>query len=71
MTGKRLVDDPATKLRTALAMADAGVAMKRESLRRSHPEATDEEISKLLHEWLGSKRSDFPGVVGTWPRKTR
>ena len=60
--------DPATNLRTALAMADAGIRMKRESLRRAHPEATETEVSRFLQDWLDSKPVDFPGVRGTWPR---
>jgi hypothetical protein len=64
--------DPATKLRTVLAMADGGVAMKRESLRRLHPEANEDDLENMIHAWLGERlASDGPGLPGVWPRRRR
>ena len=75
MTEPSLGLDPATNIRTALAMADGGVAMKRESLRRSHPDATEAELSEMIHEWLAERlqagRGAGAGVPGSWPRKRR
>ena len=36
----------------ALELHEAGVSVKRQSLRRSHPEASDEEIEQRLQRWL-------------------
>lgn len=39
--------------------------MKRQSLRRSNPEASDEEIEQRLQQWLldrpGAEHGDSPG----------
>lgn len=43
---------PAEKLREALEMMDYGLSLKRASLGRAHPEATDEELNQLLEEWI-------------------
>ena len=68
MADEPFVIDPATNLRTALAMADAGIRMKRESLRRSHPDASEKDLTRLLQEWLDSKPVDFPGLRRASPR---
>ena len=55
----------AAAFRTTLDLFEAGVAMKRQSLRRSHPDATDEEIEQRLRQWLherpGAEYGDSPG----------
>jgi hypothetical protein len=57
----------AKRLRTALRLHDAGVAMKRAQLRRLHPAASDAEISKLLASWLrtrpGAEHGDSSGSL--------
>jgi hypothetical protein len=55
----------AARLRLALDLFAAGEEMKRQSLRRSHPEATEAEIEAMLFRWLrerpGSEAGDAPG----------
>ena len=43
------------RLRTAFALHDSGVAMKRAQLRRLYPLASKREISKRLAVWLHSR----------------
>ena len=61
----RSMADIAAAFRTTLDLFEAGVAMKRQSLRRSHPDATDEEIEQRLRQWLherpGAEYGDSPG----------
>jgi len=47
---------PAQKLRVALEMADQGIAMKRRSLRRADPSASDAQIEERLWDWLAEPR---------------
>jgi hypothetical protein len=47
------------RFQTALDLWATGVALRRQALRRSHPEATDETIEHLLIEWL----HDRPGAT--------
>ncbi|MGH3930338.1 MAG: hypothetical protein ACRDTF_10220 [Pseudonocardiaceae bacterium] len=53
------------RLRTALDLADTGVSMMRQNLRRAHPGMPPEYIDQLLNEWLGNRpgaeRGDCPG----------
>jgi hypothetical protein len=55
----------AEKLRAALAMADDGIVLKRQQLRRRHPDATTDEIDRLLRAWLHRRPSDSPGRLRT------
>ena len=70
----RLPTDPTTAsppesvaeaFRTTLDLFETGLALMRQNLRRSHPEAGDDEIERLLHEWLvhrpGAESGDCPG----------
>jgi Rv0078B-related antitoxin len=45
--------------------AQTGVDLMRQNLRRRHPEALDDEIERLLGEWLqerpGAEFGDCPG----------
>ena len=63
--GPRSKESIAQAFRATLDLFEAGVAMKRQSLRRDHPEASDEEIDRQLQEWLldrpGAKYGDSPG----------
>ncbi|WP_283809643.1 hypothetical protein [Lujinxingia vulgaris] len=45
----------AARLRLALQMADAGIAMKRQQLARRHPEASPAEVDAMLRAWLGER----------------
>jgi len=51
--------------RATLDLFDTGLDLKRQNLRRSHPQADDEEIERLLREWLldrpGAESGDCPG----------
>lgn len=53
------------RLRTALELHDAGVALMRQNLRRAHPQASEAEISAALGRWLrerpGAEQGDADG----------
>jgi hypothetical protein len=55
----------ADAFRTTLDLFETGLDLKRQNLRRSHPEASDEEIERLLRDWLldrpGAESGDGPG----------
>jgi len=59
----------AERLRCALDMHEAGVALMRQNLRRRHPDASEAQIDERLAEWLatrpGAEFGDCPG-----PRRT-
>ncbi len=52
-------------LELALDLYEAGEELKRQSLRRSHPEASEEEVESMIVEWLqtrpGAEHGDCPG----------
>ena len=60
-TSPRTIDS----FRMALDLFQTGVDVMRQNLRRRHPEAHDEEIERLLGEWLhqrpGAEFGDCPG----------
>ena len=56
-------DTPAGRLRAALELAETGVEMKRQNLRRAYPTETAEEIDDRLRAWLGDWPLDAPGRV--------
>lgn len=62
----------AARLRLAIEMFEVGESMKRQSLRRENPQASDAEIERMLVAWLhhrpGAEHGDAEGVPGTWPR---
>ena len=45
----------AAKLRTALALYESGLALKRAQLRRSDAQATEAEIERRLVDWLRTR----------------
>ena len=51
--------------RGTLDLFQTGIDLMRQNLRRRHPEATDEEIERLLRKWLrerpGAEAGDCPG----------
>jgi hypothetical protein len=53
--------------RIALDLFQAGVDVMRQNLRRRHPEARNEEIERMLGEWLqerpGAESGDCPGRI--------
>lgn len=56
---------PAEKLEAAIGLAEVGYEMMRENLRRRHPDASDDEIHRLLTAWLherpGAEHGDAVG----------
>jgi hypothetical protein len=52
------MSDPAERLRTALDLFEAGVALHRQTLRRRFPDKSEHEIDQLVNKWL----SDRPGA---------
>ena len=56
---------PADKLRQALELFESGLDLMRQNLRRRHPDASQEELERLLTEWLrtrpGAEIGDSPG----------
>lgn len=61
----RSTAEVAAAFRTTIDLFEAGVAMKQQSLRRSHPDASEEEIERRLRHWLherpGAEYGDSPG----------
>jgi len=56
------LDSPeAQRFRLALQMAEMGIAMYRQRMRRERPEASDEEIEAQVQTWLMRRPSDYPG----------
>jgi len=55
----------ADAFRTTLDLFETGVDLMRQNLRRSHPGATEEELERLLGEWLlerpGAESGDSSG----------
>lgn len=55
----------AARLRTAIDLCAAGIAMMRQNLRRRHPAPTDHEIEEELVKWLrhrpGAEHGDSCG----------
>ena len=51
--------------RTTLDLFQTGVDLMRQNLRRRHPDADEQEIDRLLREWLlerpGAEAGDCPG----------
>jgi hypothetical protein len=62
----------AKRLLQAFEMADAGIAMMRETLRRRFPSADEAELDRRLGEWLrhrpGAEHGDAEGKRVSWPR---
>jgi hypothetical protein len=62
----------ARRLRTALDLCALGEEMRRAQLRREDPDATDDEITARLVDWLntrpGAEHGDSTGRPIPWPR---
>ncbi|HEX2254037.1 MAG TPA: hypothetical protein VHQ65_12275 [Thermoanaerobaculia bacterium] len=56
------------RMEIAFDLFDLSVQMKRENLRRQHPDASDEEIEQGVRAWLrhrpGAEHGDGEGVPG-------
>ena len=56
------------RFQTTLDLWGTAVAIKRQSLRRRHPELSGEQIDRLLNRWLaerpGAERGDGPQPTG-------
>jgi hypothetical protein len=55
--------DAAEKFRLAIEMNELGIEIMRSNLRRRFPNATEDELKRLLHDWLHDRPPDAPGVV--------
>jgi Rv0078B-related antitoxin len=55
------------RLHTAFDLWATGVALQRQTIRRSHPEASDAEVEVLLTRWLqhrpGAEMGDGPQPI--------
>jgi hypothetical protein len=64
---------PADRFRMALDLYEAAEAMLRQKLRRTHPDASAEEIAGFVREWLerrpGAEHGDAVGRPVEWPRQ--
>lgn len=58
-------DDTEERLRKrfliAVELAETGIAIKRQNLRRKHPDATEDEIDRMLRDWRRRRPPDSPG----------
>jgi len=53
----------ASRFQAALSMADLGVRLMRQTLRRRDPDASDAEIDARLGRWLTGRPLDAVGRV--------
>ena len=64
----------AARLRVALELFETGVEMKRQTLRRDHPDLIEDEIEARVAAWLrerpGAEFGDAVGRRVTWPRNS-
>ncbi len=59
----------ARRLRTALDLADSGILLRRQQLRRAHPDASEAEITERLNAWLRKRRGARVGDVSDRHRR--
>lgn len=52
-----------SRFKTAAALSDTGVRLMRQTIRRRHPGASEDEIDNLLTTWLHERPMDAPGRV--------
>lgn len=69
LQGARVANEAGPLLMLAAEMADAGVAMTRESLRRRFPQASEAELDSIVAEVAARRPLDGPGVRAAWPRR--
>jgi hypothetical protein len=58
------------RLLLAFDLQRTGVRMKRQSLGRQHPTASEGTIDRLPRAWLLDRPADAPGRAVPWPRKS-
>jgi hypothetical protein len=58
-----------SRFEAALAMAELGVRLMRQSLRRRDPDASEAEIDAQLRRWLRSRPPDAEGRVQLLPSR--
>ncbi|MGH9165946.1 MAG: hypothetical protein ACRDZW_10600 [Acidimicrobiales bacterium] len=56
--------DEAARFQAALAMADLGVELMRQTLHRRHPGDSEEEIEARLRRWRTGRPMDAVGGPG-------
>jgi hypothetical protein len=60
------------RFRTTLQLHEEGVRLMRQNLRRRHPDASEDEIERLLGDWLrerpGAEFGDAEGRPVPWLR---
>ena len=65
------MSDPAVseRFREALRLAEDGIALMRQNIRRRHVDESDEQIADRLDAWLRDRPMDAPGRVvdGSFP----
>ena len=65
MNDERAVAGAAARLRTAFELFETGLEMRRQQLRRAHPELAEQEIEALLSAWLKERPgAEFGDAVG-------
>ena len=63
-----MVDSPeARRFAQAVQMADEGIELMRQNLRRRHPDETAPQIDERLEAWLSDRPLDAPGRVIAGP----
>lgn len=58
------------RLRIAIDLAQTGIEMQREKIRRKNPGATDDEIEALLGNWLRTRPGAEHGDGWAIPRES-
>jgi hypothetical protein len=62
--------EAAERLRITLELFQSGLEIERQNLRRSFPEASEEELSACLNDWLqrrpGAEHGDCSGRPIDW-----
>lgn len=51
---------PQEKFGLTLELCETGFELKRQQFRRKHPDASEEEIGKMMGRWMRSKPIDYP-----------
>lgn len=55
-----MADSPeAERFRIAVDLHETGLAIKRQNLRRQHPEASDDQLDEILQVWLEDRPLDY------------
>lgn len=57
---------PASRMATALVLMEGGVELRRQKLRRAHPEASEAEVAAMLEEWLRDTAPILGCVATPW-----